>query len=188
MNTSVKVGKQSLNMFRRRKGPRPQDSSPAGISEIVRDNDSASIANAICGSAPRSSKAATVQANPEKTELTHDSGNRVASKELALPRDQDDRTPESDDLEIRLISDTIPIFDHGREQPIHDNSSTDTTKDGNRLAICSMDCQLHSIRLQSPASKHFLNTKEIGKSAHSNGFAKGDFPASPSCICTAFDA
>ena len=40
------------------------------------------------------------------------------------------KTPERDDLEITPRADRVRAFDHGREQPVHSDSSTDNTLQG----------------------------------------------------------
>jgi hypothetical protein len=109
INISVKAAKRCRNIFRRRKAsqpPRPQDSSPAW--ESGRNNASASLAHHIRAPQPSSNKAGAIQARKEKAARTHDRGKGLASTGLALHSGQDDRTLESNDLEITLISDRIP--------------------------------------------------------------------------------
>jgi hypothetical protein len=62
-------------------------------------------------------------------ELTPGGGNRLASKGLALPGDQDDRTPESDDMEIKLIANTTPIVDGVPEHTAPRNSGKAPERD-----------------------------------------------------------
>jgi hypothetical protein len=114
INMTMNIGKQCRNIFRRRKvsqPPGPKYPSPAKL-ESAGNNASVSSPDPEFAPVRRSTEAAIFQANAEKTEITHDSGARhLSEKVVALPPDQNNRTPESNDLEIRPISDTIPTLD-----------------------------------------------------------------------------
>lgn len=115
---NVSVGERCRNIFRRRKvsqAPGPQYSSPAKL-ESTGGNTSASTRDPIVAPIPRSSEAALVQAKAAMAELTPGGEKRLTSKGLALPRDQDDKMLESDDMEIKLIENTIPTVD---DVPVH---------------------------------------------------------------------
>jgi hypothetical protein len=127
LNMTVNVGKQCRNILRRHRDKAsqalcPQDASPA-ILESVGDNASTSISDPIFAPVLLSTEAAIVQANAEKTKLTQDSQTRLGSKEIALPREQGDGTAESNDLEIRPISDTILTTDDVADHTTPGNSS-----------------------------------------------------------------